>query len=233
MKKFVDASVATTIAETITLPICTIKTNHQNTESKYIMNTVKNIYDRAGIKGFYKASLPSIGSQVFSTSSKYYLYNYFQQLNLPYSNNVLNGLMGGVISSFITHPIDTMKIHYQMGTPFGPEFKKYGPKLFYRGYSKTFGKVCLGSTLFFPLYSFYFDYFQNPVYASLASSIISTCIMHPLDFLKTRHIYNLSLYQGFSPFIYYKGLSLNLLRVVPHFTIVMSIIHYLENIHYL
>ena len=64
-RNIVYSSLATSIAELATLPICTIKTNYQNTHSNSIINTAKSIYSRGGIKPFYAASVPAIFGQVF------------------------------------------------------------------------------------------------------------------------------------------------------------------------
>ena len=224
-----NSVIGTTIAEIATLPICTLKTNYQNTNSNSITATAKSMYKTNGIKSFYVASVPAILSQVFSTSTKYTLYKFLENKNYQYTNKITNGIFSGIVSSLMTHPIDSIKIHTQMRTPFLPELRKHGMYLFYRGYSKTFSKVVVGSALFFPLYDTYRNIFNgNALLASVASGFTSTLIMHPIDYLKTRHIYGQKLYAGWNPIIYYKGLTLNLLRIVPHFTIVMISIDYLE-----
>ncbi|AGF84956.1 carrier protein [Moumouvirus goulette] len=226
-RDFVNSAIATGFAEIMTLPICTFKTNYQN-GSTTMNQCLQNIYKNGGIKAFYRASLPAITSQIFSTSSKYFLYRYFEVCDFTYSNKILNGICAGVLTSLMTHPIDTIKIHLQMNTSFTKELKIHGPKIFYRGYSKSFGKTIVSSSLFFPLYDKLHDKFKNAIVASMCSAIISTTLMQPLDYLKTRHIYGLSLYQGLNPKYYYKGLTLNLARVVPHFMIVMTTIDFLN-----
>ena len=223
-----NSVIGTTFAEILTLPICTLKTNYQNTSSSSIIKTANDMYMRGGIKSFYVASLPAISSQVFSTSSKYVFYKYLEGKQYQHSNKVLNGMIAGLLSSIMTHPIDSIKIHMQMKTPFIPELKKHGLYLFYRGYSKTLSKVMIGSAMFFPLYDMYYDYFGGAIYASFFSGLTSTMIIHPVDYLKTRHIYGQKLYAGLNPVTYYKGISLNLLRIIPHFMIVMTTIDYLS-----
>jgi hypothetical protein len=106
--------------------------------------------------------------------------------------------------------------------------------LMYRGYSKTFLKIVCSSSLFFPLYHEFSEQINTKfnssqkkssvvptMVAATASGTLATIIMHPADFLKTRHVYNLPYFMGFNPKFYYKGLSVNLLRVVPHFNLVM------------
>lgn len=100
-------------------------------------------------------------------------------------------------------------------------------KTFYRGYSKTFAKKAIGSSLFYPIYDYSKTYFNNIFIASLVSAIISTIIMHPVDYLKTIHMCD-NLKYSRNIFYYYNGLSLNLLRIVPHFTIMMCCIEYFK-----
>jgi hypothetical protein len=147
-------------------------------------------------------------------------YTLYKELNKHCDNLVFNGFLSGIITSLITHPIDYLKVHKQM-------FAQHDYN-FYRGYSKTFLKIGIGSSMFFPLNDMFkkrYDVFT----ASLLSAVISTLVMHPFDYMKTRQIYNLPFYQGLNIFKYYKGLSINLLRIVPHFCIVMNVIHLLEN----
>lgn len=225
------SALATCFAELITLPCCTLKTNYQNTNSSSIVKTVMDMYNSGGIRIFYKASIPALASQMFSTSSKYTIYRYLEENY--HSHRMINGLCAGIISSLFTHPLDTVKIHWQMQTPFLVELKKMGPKIFYRGYSKTLGKVSVGSSLFFPLYDYFFEMSNKNVFVgSFLSAVTTTLFMHPIDYLKTRQIYGLFLYQGWNPIKYYKGLTLNLMRTVPHFMITMSIISYLNKINF-
>ena len=232
-KNLVISSFSTGIAEIVTLPICTVKTNFQNTNSKSIISTIKHIFNRGGIRGFYSASYPAIFGQMISTSTKYTLYRYFNQYNDNKSmfKSFLNGLCAGICSSLITHPLDTVKIHLQMNKAFVPELKRNGFKIFYRGYSKTLCKIGASSGFFFPIYDKCNSIFENPSIASFFSAIISTTLMHPLDYLKTRHIYGLSLYNGLNPLNYYKGLTLNMARIVPHFTIMMTILEFLSSLY--
>jgi hypothetical protein len=233
-RDLIHSAIATGVAELATLPICTLKTNYQNTNAISIPNTIRYIYRQGGLRAFYKASLPALGSQVISTSSKYTLYRYFQTLHLPSSRdplpNFVCGFMGGLLSTLITHPLDVIKIHLQMRTPFLSELKRYGPYVFYRGYSKTFGKIGISSMMFFPLYDWCQTNVHSPIVASMISATISTTIMTPIDYLKTRHIYNQPLLQGWNPLTYYKGWTLNLMRIVPHFTILMTIVDALNKI---
>ena len=107
-------------------------------------------------------------------------------------------------------------------------------RAYYRGYSKTLSKITVASSLFFPLYEHLRqDHSLSAPVASMATATISTLIMQPLDYAKTRQIYGLphSL-TGQGPVVwlrsYYKGVGLNCARVIPHFTIVMVLIDFGE-----
>lgn len=224
------SAVATTCAEIATLPICTIKTNYQNSASTSIQHTIRFIYKQHGIKGFYNASGWAISSQVLATTSKYTLYQSFKDMT---NNSIIAGASSGFVASSMTHPFDVLKIHYQMHTPFVPELKKYGPMLFYRGYSKTMSKSVFSSLFFFPLYDFFrsrINVSNDSINASIAafcSAIVSTTMMQPLDYMKTRQVYGLKFWST-NVGDYFKGYTINLMRIVPHFVIVMTVIDFLK-----
>lgn len=234
LANLINSAVATMVAELATLPICTVKTNYQNTSGFSILETIKKIYNKDGIIGFYRASLPTISSQVVSTSSKFMLYRWFENSNLPYTNKIVNGVLAGITSTLFTHPLDYIKVHWQMNKPVFQDIKEHGLKVLYRGYSKTVSKVILSSSLFFPLYDTFASQLQRrgiehwAALSAFGAAFVATLIMHPIDYLKTRHIYGQTLYQGLNPKPYYKGLTLNLARVVPHFTIVMGLVEVLN-----
>jgi hypothetical protein len=221
------AMTGTGIAEFITLPVCAIKTNFQ-IGSSTIPETVKLIYQKGGIRAFYTASIPAIASQMFSTTSKYTIYRYLEDKKYPNSNKVFNGLAAGIISSLFTHPWDFFRVHLQSHKPVIPVLKKEGISVLYRGYSKSFLKVSVSSSLFFPVFDFVNEKSHNALFASFCASVIGTTFLQPLDYLKIRHIYGTSLYSSWNPLTYYRGFSLNLLRIVPHFMITMTIIDFMK-----
>lgn len=246
----ISSSIATVTAEIVTLPTCTIKTNYILNNDK-ILTIMKDIYKKYGLKGFYNSMIPSISSQVISTSTKFLFYRTLEDLNYEYSYKPINGAISGILSSLITHPIDFIKIHYQKNEmEYCKQLIKENSFSAYRGYSKSLSKVIIGSSLFFPIHEKINEILNNKdknnewnlfISAGL-SAIISTTIMQPLDYLKIRHVYegNKHIYSGlnsnkgylikyikFIP-ILYKGYSINLLRIVPHFIITMTMIKYVE-----
>lgn len=223
---FINSAIATTLAEFITLPICTTKTNFQNGKHKNIKEAFIDIYKTRGMKGFYSASLPSVGGQVLSTALKYTIYKKLNTINNGHwSMKYLNGMICGISVSLITHPIDAIKVHMQMGSK--DIIKKFSLNFFYSGYRWTFIKMCVSGPLFFPLCDYFKEKTNSIFIGSLMASVVATTVMQPVDYLKTRGLYGNNDIP--KPRILFRGLSLNLLRVVPHFTIVMTTINYLNN----
>lgn len=221
LDNIIASASATCVAELATLPFCTLKTNYQNTTNSSISEISRRIWNQHGARGFYNASTWAISSQVLSTTSKYTIY---QEIKEYAPNKFAAGAITGVMASCITHPFDVLKIHAQMHKPFIPELRAVGPLLFYRGYSKTASKSLIGSSCFFPIYDTAYHHTNNPVYSALISAVASTIIMQPVDYMKTRHIFGQSYFSGWNPRPYFKGLSLNMARIVPHFVITMTLI---------
>jgi hypothetical protein len=220
------------VAELVTLPICTLKSNYQNTNSDSAIKTFKHMVDIARkeyngnyFKVFYKASIPAVSAQVFSTTSKLALYRKFDEYS-PYK--IANGAAAGFLVSLITHPIDRIKIHLQMiSTQTIPNNSHIWANI-YKGYSKTFTKTIIGGMMYFPLYDYIKSYNLTPLQSSFISAVVSTCALHPFDYMKTRHCYNLPWFAGYNPLSYMRGLHINLMRIVPHFVITMTLIEKLR-----
>ena len=94
--------------------------------------------------------------------------------------------------------------------------------ILYRGFSKSLLKSGVGTTIIYPVYDHFKSY--NVLVASLIAAITSTVVTRPIDFVKLRQVYGLKIFVGYNILHYYRGLSLNLLRVVPNFMISMGFI---------
>jgi uncharacterized membrane protein len=218
---FIASALATSIAELVTAPICLVRTNVINTGLP-IKNVINHIYKDGKVLAFYRASLPAISGQVLSSSSKYVLYQYLNKTFNNESNQyirIINGTITGITVSIITHPIDFIKINMQMADKIYHKIK-VRPSIIYDGYSKTLGKATLSGACFFPLYEYIKDRTDSPITSGLISASISTILMQPLDYMKTRQIFGLNFsYSNIR--LLFTGLELNLCRVIPHFTIMM------------
>lgn len=214
------------IAELITLPVSVVKTNYQCDTRATLRGTIQQIYAKHGIRGFYMSSRASLCAQTVSTSSKYVLYNFFKSLN-PGTSSVIHGICSGICASVLSHPLEVIKIYQQRSQCLRTDLRLTGPKLMYRGYSKSLVRNIMVSSMLFPLYDFYTGVFPGSVIlSSFCTSCSVTLILHPIDLLRTRHI---SLGGAFNTdFNIYRGLHLNMLRVVPTFMITMAITEHVK-----
>lgn len=234
MDTFKTSILASSVAEIITLPICTIKTIYQtDLEHKSIKDVALNIYRSRGIGGFYNSSGWAILSQSMSTATKFTTYSYLQTYRETTKENLMgnmiNGMISGMISTIFVHPIDVVKVHKQNNFNFLQELKFVGPKLFYRGGSKSLTKNIILTSLIFPFYDFYKHHIKNIYIASICSAITASIILHPIDYLKIRQISDRQLYPKDSGIrYYYRGFHVNLMRVIPHFMITMVCIEYFK-----
>lgn len=229
----IASTISTVFAEIITIPICTVKTNYQtNLNYKSIINVTNDIYKAHGIYGFYNSSMSAMTSQIVSTSTKFTAYNYIKEKRhteqKDIKNNILNGSLSGIISSVFTHPLDVIKVHNQNQLSIMNEIKTHKMSIFYRGYSKSLFKNIALTSLIFPFYDFYKYHFNNSIISAGLSAITASIFLHPIDYLKIRHISNQSLYINYTGLLnftkyYYRGLHINLMRIIPHFVITMVI----------
>lgn len=227
---FISSSLSTIIAEVTTIPICTVKTNYQtNMNHKSILDSFNHVKKR-GIIGFYNASSAALSSQIVSTSSKFTFYSAIKRSRNTQEedlkNNVINGTIGGILASFMTHPFDVIKVHHQNGLKIKNELQNNGLKMFYRGYSKSLTKSMIITSFLFPFYDFYKSKFDNIMIATTLSSLTMSLILQPFDLLKIRQISNKPLYIKRNSLIgyikyFYRGYHINLMRIIPHFYLTM------------
>jgi len=231
--KILHSVIGTTVAEIITIPICTIKTIYQTSNYRNPIHVHLFIYNRYGIKGYYHGTAPAVFSQIVSCSSKYTFYNIFKSYRSTESsdllNNSINGMCGGVFGSICSHPFDVIKNYHQRGLSIKGDLNDLGPILLYRGYTQNFYKNILLYSMLYPIYDLFKSHDYNPFCASICTSLFTTLILQPVDLLKVRKIANKSIFLGWNPLLYYRGYLLNVMRVIPHFTITMCIIEWLNN----
>lgn len=225
--------IGTFIAEIITLPICTIKTVYQNNPSyKSIRHTIKNIYSKSGLVGFIQASPQAILSQLISTSTKYTFYHKIKEYRKTNSTNILdnslNGMVGGIIGSLFSHPIDVWKNYSQRNEIFN--YKSLDLKIYYQGYSASIYKNCALYAVLFPTYDYYKSKFNSVVISSIFTTLTVSTIIQPFDYYKTVKMagnnikFNIENLHQFG-----RGFNLMLFRSVPHFLITMCVIEKMKN----
>lgn len=225
-----SSSIAVSVAEFITLPICTIKTVYQ-TSNMSIPNTAKFIYNRSGYYGFIQASMPAFLGQIVSTSTKYSFYktikNYRQTSDNDLLNNSINGMLGGVGGALFAHPFDVWKALNQKNE----SFNFFNRSLYYRGFTGSIGKNIALYSVLYPAYDFYKSIFEHSYIAAPLTTLTTCLITQPFDFYKVSKmtgekikLTELFLLKKNNPF---KGFTLMVGRAIPHFFITMTITEFL------
>lgn len=220
--KFLSGCIGASVAEIVTLPICTIKTCYQGGNSQSYLETIKHVYRRGGMLEFYRASIPAISAQVFTSAYKITVFEYLKtKICLEKAQNIYYLMLAGLISSItclmFTHPLDYFRVSLQVN-------RQIHLKDIYKGIGPALMKNTLGGITFLPLRQFLKNYFpdQETWKLGLIAAIISTIIVHPFDFFKTFLLANTrgSKIPFRNP---YRGLTINLCRIVPHFVIMTEI----------
>lgn len=219
--KIISSSGGTLLAELVTLPICTVKTIYQNNPQHTIRDSIKSIYSTSGYKGFIQASNPAILAQVISTSSKYSIYelvkSYRKTENNDFTNNTINGMISGILGSFLTHPLDVWKNYKQRNESLSnvliPSNNKI--KILYRGYLGALGKNITLYSMLFPINDYYKTIFNNTLISASLTTLTVSFFVQPFDYYKVVKMANNKANRPF------RGLTLMLARSLPHFAITM------------
>jgi hypothetical protein len=217
-------------AEITAQPLYSIKTNYQTTNEKSIMYTINRMYTLKGIFGFYNAIYTAIFTRIISAFIKFFVYNeikhYRNTANDDLLNNMINGFLCGTISSICAHPIDTITNNLQ-------RFKKinlieFSLKALYRGFSQTLIRNAMLYSLLFPLFDYNKQLTDNVVLACVMTSFISSSILHPIEYIRTRYMagmYDIT-WRNMKFKSLYKGWRINTFANVVHFTTAMTFAQY-------
>lgn len=223
IENIIPSVIGTLSAEILTLPICTIKTVYQNNKSLSIKQTINQIIKNSGYKGFIQASYPAILSQVISTSTKYSFYTLIKEKRKTESSdlisNSLNGMLGGLLGSIFSHPVDVWKNYLQRNEKFN--WKSLDIKLYYQGYSASIYKNIVLYSCLFPIYDYYKSKFNSIYLSSICTTLTVSFIIQPFDYYKTIKMAGYKESIGLKDFS--RGFSLMLARSIPHFLITMII----------
>lgn len=223
IENIIPSVIGTLSAEILTLPICTIKTVYQNNKSLSIKQTINQIIKNSGYKGFIQASYPAILSQVISTSTKYSFYTLIKEKRKTESSdlisNSLNGMLGGLLGSIFSHPVDVWKNYLQRNEKFN--WKSLDIKLYYQGYSASIYKNIVLYSCLFPIYDYYKSKFNSIYLSSICTTLTVSFIIQPFDYYKTIKMAGYKESIGLKDLS--RGFSLMLARSIPHFLITMII----------
>ena len=129
-----SSCIGTLTAEILTLPICRIKTIYQNNKKLSIKSTIDSIVKTHGLIGFFNSLKPALITQMVSTSIKFTLYEKIKNIRktdkTDIFDNVINGIISGLIGSLISHPLDVWKNFVQRNENYLSHIKKSKSKSF-------------------------------------------------------------------------------------------------------
>ncbi len=243
-KNIINSALGTFVAEIVTLPICTLKTVYQNNSTHTITQSYKYIYNiHNSYRGFFQASAPAIISQIVSTSSKYSAYEYIKSLRkkdkdtdskeLILLNNSINGILGGLMGSVVTHPFDLWKNFVQRNESYITHLKSNSKNIstfvttgLYQGYSGSIGKNIVLYASLFPLLDYYQTLTPHFWLASLGTTLSVSFLIQPFDYYKVVKMANNKGNIVKNPL---RGFTLLLARSIPHLFITMSLTKFLNN----
>lgn len=249
LNNILNSAIGTFVAEIITLPICTLKTVYQNNPTFTILDTYKHIYNHHySYRGFFQASSPAIISQIVSTSSKYSAYEFIKNIRntrnstgeennkLILLNNSMNGIVGGLMGSVVTHPFDLWKNFVQRNESYIHHLQKHkkNMKLFisnglYQGYSGSIAKNIVLYASLFPLLDYYQSLTPHFWLASLGTTLSVSLLIQPFDYYKVVKMANNQGKMIKNPM---RGFTLLLARSIPHLFITMSLTKFLNNLFF-
>lgn len=216
MERIVSSAGGVTCAELITLPICTIKTIYQ-VENIPIRESIKKIIKNPSV--IFKASVPAVLTQIYNSVYKYTLFNYLQQFFDKTWQLLLLGSFTSMSCLLISHPLDYIRVCFQTNKPLGKEI--------WKGIRPNLMKQAIAGMLYLPLrQSIKNNYPDLPSWqAGLIAATVGTTIVHPFDYYKTYLLGNetgskIDFRKSF------RGIHLNLMRVIPHFLIMTELSDY-------
>jgi len=251
MHPAITGALAGAAAEFLTLPIYSLK-NVMETSRQPLRVSLSNMIRQGGVLSFYNGWYWGISRQTVNIAARYGFYKKTEQEvskhlghSLPlWVVRLASGAASGLPTALLTHPLDNFCITAQLRAENRNRLTIFERWAFegwlfpFKGLSAAFFRNFMVGALVFPLNETYrgaevgwgeqkmiIPPYLSPVLASLSA----TMIIQPVDFVKTRKSQNLPAFVGWNPRSYYRGLSMNLLRVVPHFWLVSSVIGLLES----
>ena len=134
-------------------------------------------------------------------------------------------------------------MYRQANKPIRPTLRTDGPRMFYYGFTGTLLRTFGSTTLFFPTLDLFNDLLRKhseldqKITFALAGTLSATTtatILQPIDYIRTRwSLANTCVSTQSRPkwyqIPYFRGLSLNLLRNVPHLAITAGLIKVIES----
>jgi solute carrier family 25 carnitine/acylcarnitine transporter 20/29 len=143
------------------------------------------------------------------------------------SNNYIKGCISGMFGIIISHPIDSIKTHYQ--TTKGTKFR-YSITNLYRGITSPLIGVGIEKAIVFGTYNYCRQNALNTPLSGAISGLAASLIVSPYERVKIMK--QTGQIVTFSPSFLFKGLSATFTREVPGFAIYFSTYEWLKHRFY-
>ena len=146
-------------------------------------------------------------------------------------NNYIKGCISGMFGIILSHPIDSIKTHYQ--TTKGSRFSYSIPNL-YRGITSPLVGVGIEKAIVFGTYNYCRDKHLNTPLSGAISGLAASLIVSPYERIKIMKQtgQGVTVKNIISPSFLFKGLSATFTREVPGFAIYFSTYEWLKHRFY-
>ena len=143
------------------------------------------------------------------------------------NNNYIKGCISGMVGIILSHPIDSIKTHYQ--TSKGTKFT-YNISNLYRGITSPLIGVGIEKAIVFGTYSYCRDNGLNTPLSGAVSGLSAAVVVSPYERIKIMRQTGQRV--SLSPSFLFKGLTATFTREVPGFAIYFSTYEWLKNYFY-
>lgn len=250
MNEFILTFISSSISIYATQPIDTLKSQFQ-TNKNSIFHLSKNIYNKQGIRGFYKGSLSMISTYPVFWSIFFSMKNMKITLcNNELINDTYNNFISLTTASTLANPLFVLKTRKQTSiikninksyiTEFRDILKHEGLNGMFKG---NFITIFNNSKLLlqFPLYEHMINQNYNIITSSFVSKMLTNIIFYPLDIIRTIKRNNIAktslitiikeLYKEYGYRGFYRGITLYSFISCPNFIIMMYMKDFLNKFY--
>lgn len=192
MSNFISGFVAGTVSSLICFPLQVIQLQQQiSRDNLSIKRTIKNIYNKQGIKGYYYGVSKSILSYSIFYGIYFYSYNLLKEsFNTKYNNCFINSYIASGIGSIISNPWHVVRVRRQtcilsgelnLNPTIRNIYNEEGIKSLFKGVKLTMFKN-IELSLIMSINEYLTNNYEMPiVYSSFIGKITAATITYPID----------------------------------------------------
>tara|TARA_B100001123_G_C14911867_1_gene868109 strand:- start:16 stop:717 length:702 start_codon:yes stop_codon:yes gene_type:complete len=171
----ISGSVGGTLGILTSHPIDTVKVLYQSKDTKSIINTIKDIYNKFGYKGFYRGIIPPL---LGFTAEKACVIGSYEYMKKKTNNIYFSSLWAGFICTFVISPMEKIKINMQNGS-------KNPYRNLHRGWLSTVWRETPSYVVYLVLYEKLKERYNSPFLNGAISGTVAWLTAYPADTVKT------------------------------------------------